>query len=217
MEIRMKNGLGNFWGFGGAFVSICEKIFDVLMLGLICLVCCIPIVTAGASITALYYAIVRSVKNNDGYAGHQFMKAFVRNLKPAFLLELIFGVLYVILQLNIGILTQETDGLFGLFFIVAYTVVTVYLLLVVCYAFPALSRFDMSVGWILKLSMYMVVRYLFTSVALLLILFCFGVIVWRIPFLIFVVPGPMVFVMSEFLEHKLKKHDPVADVQPMES
>mgnify|MGYP000432337844 CR=1 FL=1 len=76
-----------------------------------------------------------------------------------------------------------------------------------CYAFPALSRFDMSVGWILKISMYMGVRYLLTSLALLTVLACFGIFIWKIPMLMFLVPGPVVFLMSEFLERVLKKHE----------
>ncbi|MGN0400601.1 MAG: hypothetical protein ACI4EO_10865, partial [Blautia sp.] len=57
-------------------------------------------------------------------------------------------------------------------------------------------------------SMYMGVRYLLTSLALLAILFCFGAVIWRIPMLLFFVPGPMAFLMSEFLERVLKKHEP---------
>lgn len=82
------------------------------------------------------------------------------------------------------------------------------LLIMACYAFPALSRFDMSVGWILKISMYMGVRYLLTSLALLTVLACFGIFIWKIPMLMFLVPGPVVFLMSEFLERVLKKHEP---------
>lgn len=210
------NESGGFWGFGGAFVSFCEKLFDILMLGLMCLVCCLPIVTAGASITALYYSVVKSVKKNNGYPSKEFARSFVRNLKPGFILELIFAVLFYILQLNVGIIDAKTESLAGLFFIVLYTLLTVFLILMMCYAFPALSRFDMSVGWIIKLSIYMVVRYLGTSICLLLILFCFGVFVWKIPLLIFVVPGPMIFVISEFMERVLKKHEPKAEAEAEE-
>ena len=112
------------------------------------------------------------------------------------------------MHLNIGILMKETSGYVGLFFICVYAVVSVYLLIMACYSFPALSRFDMSVGWILKISMYMGVRYLLTSLALLTVLACFGIFIWKIPMLMFLVPGPVVFLMSEFLERVLKKHEP---------
>ena len=96
--------------------------------------------------------------------------------------------------------------LIGVFALIC--VIPFYLIIVACYAFPALSRFDMNVGWILKISMYMVVRYIFTSIMLVIILVCIGAIVWKLPLLVFFVPGPIAFLMSEFLERVLKKHEP---------
>lgn len=201
-------GSEGFFGFGGTFVSFCEKLFDTLMLGFLWILGCLPLVTVGVSTTALYYAVVKTVKNNNGYPAKEFFRSYRQNLKPGIILELIFAVLIYILQLNVGILSAKTDGYVGLFFIVLYTAVTIFLILMMFYAFPSLSRFDMGVGWILKVSGYMVVRYLLTTLAVALTLFCFGALVWKIPLLFFFVPGPMAFVLSEFLERVLKKHEP---------
>lgn len=198
----------NIFGFGGSFVSVCDKVFDVMVLGFLWILCSLPVLTIGASSTALYYAMVKCVKNNDGYAVREFFHSFKVNLVPATITWVILAAATLAMHLNIGILMKETDGYVGLFFICVYAAVSVYLLLMACYAFPALSRFDMSVGWILKISMYMGVRYLLTSLALLLILVCFGIFIWKIPMLMFLVPGPIVFLMSEFLERVLKKHEP---------
>lgn len=101
-------------------------------------------------------------------------------------------------------LNEEKQWHGGSVFICFYALVSVYLIIVACYAFPALSRFDMNVGWILKISMYMVVRYIFTSIMLVIILVRIGAIVWKLPLLVFFVPGPIAFLMSEFLERVLK-------------
>ena len=199
----------NTWGFGGGFTVACEKIFDVLALGFLWILCSLPVITIGASSAALYYALVKCVKKGDGYAPGEFFRSFKMNFIPATVLWVIFVVVTFIMQLNIGILMKKTSGYAGLFFICLYALVCVYVLIMACYAFPALSSFDMSAGWILKISMYMGVRYLLTSLALLLLLFCFGALIWRIPMLLFFVPGPMAFLMSEFLERVLKKHEPV--------
>lgn len=198
----------NMFGFGGSFVGTVEKIFDIMALGFLWILCSLPVITIGASSTALYYAMVKSVKNNDGYATKEFFRSFKLNFVPATILWVIFAVMMFIMQLNVGILMKKTSGTTGLFFICFYALVSVYLLVMACYAFPALSRFDMNVGWILKISMYMGVRYIFTSVMLLVILVCIGAIVWKIPMLMFFAPGPIVFLMSEFLERVLKKHEP---------
>lgn len=206
---RMQNsGDGNIWGYGGGFTYICSKIFDVLAIGLLWVLCCLPLITAGASSTALYYAMVKCVKRNDGYAVREFFKAFKLNFKPATVLWIVFAALIFLMQLNVGILMKKTSGLTGLFFIVFYSAVCIYVIVMMLYAFPALSRFEMSAGWIFKLSLYMAVRYLLHSVMLLVILGMALLFVWKIPMLLFIVPGPTAFLMSEFLEGPLKRHEP---------
>ena len=145
---------------------------------------------------------------DDGYVTKEFFRSFKLNFIPATILWMILAVMTFIMQLNVGILMKKSSGMVGLFFICFYALVSVYLIIVACYAFPALSRFDMNVGWILKISMYMVVRYIFTSIMLVIILVCIGAIVWKLPLLVFFVPGPIAFLMSEFLERVLKKHEP---------
>ena len=112
------------------------------------------------------------------------------------------------MHLNIGILMKETEGYAGLFFICVYMLVSVYILAMAFYLFPALSRYDMSCGWLVKISMYMVVRYFGTTLALFLVVICVGAIVWKFPMAMFFVPGPTAFIMSDFLERVLKKHEP---------
>lgn len=197
----------NTWGFGGGFTSICEKIFDVLVLGFLWILCSVPLITIGASSTALYYAVVKCVKKNDGYAVREFFHSFKKNFVPATILWVLFAGITFLMHLNIGILLKKTTGNVGLFFICLYFIVSIYLLVMACYAFPALSRYDMNTGWILKISMYMGIRYIFTSIVILMMLFCFGVLIWKIPMVMFLVPGPIAFLTSEFMERILKKHE----------
>ena len=39
----------------------------------------------------------------------------------------------------------------GCFFICVYAITSIYILAASCYIFPALSRFDMNVGWFVKM------------------------------------------------------------------
>ena len=69
----------NMFGFGGSFVGTVEKIFDIMALGFLWILCSLPVITIGASTTALYYAMVKSVKNNDGYVTKEFFRSFKLN------------------------------------------------------------------------------------------------------------------------------------------
>ena len=65
------------------------------------------------------------------------------------------------------------------------------------------------------MSLYMVVKYFGTTVALLLILACTVILVFKIPMLMFFLPGPVAFVMSDFLERVLKRHEPTKEEKYM--
>lgn len=195
-------------GFDGSFMRVCDKVFDVLLLGFLWILCSIPLITVGASTTALYYAVVKCVKNDDGYPVKEFFHSFRLNFVPGILIWIFIVAATFVMQLNIGILMAETSGYVGMFFICFYGLAAVFLLAVFCYIFPALSRFDMNIGWMIKVSMYMTVRYFGTTLALLLVLVCTGALVFRFPMLVFFAPGPVVFLMSEFLERVLKRHEP---------
>ncbi len=198
----------NIFGFDGGFINICDKIFDVMALGFLWILCSIPIVTIGASTAALYYAMVKCVKNGNGYIAREFFHSFRTNLVPGCFIWFLVVAAGFAMLLNIGILMEETDGYVGLFFICVYALAFVWIIAFACYVFPALSRFDMSSGWLIKLAMYMTVRYFGTTLALLLVLVCAGAIIWRFPILVIFAQGPVIFLMSEFMERVLKKHEP---------
>lgn len=198
----------NIFGFDGSFINICDKIFDVMALGFLWILCSLPLVTIGASTSALYYAMVKCVKKGDGYIAKEFFRSFRLNLVSGIFIWILAAAATFAMHLNIGILMKETEGYAGLFFICVYALTSVFILAASCYVFPALARFDMSSGWLIKIAMYMTVRYFGTTLALLLILFCAGALIWRLPILVFFAPGPVIFLMSEFLERVLKKHEP---------
>ena len=198
----------NIFGFDGSFTNICDKIFDVMALGFLWILCSIPIVTIGASTSVLYYTMVKCVKNGNGYIAREFFRSFRLNLISGCFIWILVVAATFAMHLNIGILMKETDGYVGLFFICVYALTSVWILAFACYVFPALARFDMSSGWLIKLAMYMTVRYFGTTLALLLVLACTGAIIWRFPILVIFAPGPVIFLMSEFLERVLKKHEP---------
>ena len=198
----------NIFGFDGSFINICDKIFDVMALGFLWILCSIPIVTIGASTSALYYAMVKCIKKGNGYIAREFFHSFRLNLLSGCFIWILVVAATFAMHLNIGILMKETDGYVGLFFICVYALTSIWILAFACYVFPALARFDMSSGWLIKLAMYMTVRYFGTTLALLLVLACTGAIIWRFPILVIFAPGPVIFLMSEFLERVLKKHEP---------
>lgn len=61
--------------------KIFGKLGDIVAVSAWCFVCCLPVFTAGASISALYYAVNKSICNNRGYVSQEFFRSFKNNFK----------------------------------------------------------------------------------------------------------------------------------------
>ena len=83
----MLAGLFNYdnpvWRFIG-------KLWDVLVVNILWIICSIPVVTAGASTTAMYYVTLKLARDEDGYTIRSFFKSFKENFKQATAIWLIF-------------------------------------------------------------------------------------------------------------------------------
>lgn len=198
----------SFFSYDSTFYDWMSKAFDLLAISVFWLLGCLPIVTVGASCSAMYAAVSRSVRKDIGYMSREFWKAYRRDVRDSLPIWLAYAGAIFLLLLNIGILRNLTDGLFGLFFMVLYAVVILLLIAACCYAFPALSRFDMPAGWIIKLSLYLTVRHLPTSLLLLLI---FGaaylLVLWQ-PLLVIFIPALATLLASLLTDPILDRHMP---------
>ena len=86
------------------------KICDMICLNVIWLICCIPIVTIGASTTALYSVLLKMVKNEEGYIFRSFFKAFKENFRQSTVIWLLFVLVsviwWVVIVAGIAIVTR---------------------------------------------------------------------------------------------------------------
>ena len=64
-------------------ISGMSRIFDMMCLNVLWLVCSLPIFTIGASTTAMYTVMLKVVKNEEGYIVKGFFKAFKENFKKS--------------------------------------------------------------------------------------------------------------------------------------
>lgn len=59
------------------------KLADLMVLNLLTMVCCIPIFTVGAAVTALHYMCLKIVRDEETYLFKGYFKAFKENFKQA--------------------------------------------------------------------------------------------------------------------------------------
>ena len=84
-----------------AFFRFMSRVADALILNLFFLITSIPIVTIGASYTAMYYYCTKAVGNEEGYLWKSYWKSFKTNFVQGFLMELFFVVVGVILYVDL--------------------------------------------------------------------------------------------------------------------
>lgn len=65
------------------------RVGDLMILNLLCMVFCLPIITAGPAITAMYYVTLKLVRKEDPYIVRSFFHSFKENLKQGVLITLI--------------------------------------------------------------------------------------------------------------------------------
>ena len=58
-----------------------DRIRDLLVVNILTVLCCIPVVTIGPSLAAMYYCVLKMNRDEEGYASKMFFKAFRENLK----------------------------------------------------------------------------------------------------------------------------------------
>lgn len=116
---------------------------DLVILNLLFILFSIPLITLGASTTALFSVTYKIVENKDNYVAKQFLTAFRENLRQSILTEIILAIPIAVIG-------------FGLFFWASFesaagAIVSILFLLVLAifigaaiYSFPLIGRYENS-------------------------------------------------------------------------
>lgn len=124
-------------------ISIFSKLLDFLVLNFLFVITSLPVITLGASVTALYSVTLKMVRNEESYIIRNYFQAFKRNFKIATLSFLLFLLAFSVLGMNITISYQVS----GMFFMILRAVATIFIACLFVYAkyyFPILARFDFT-------------------------------------------------------------------------
>ena len=216
--------MSEFFSSDGSLIGCLQKIGTLILLGILFLVCSLPVITLGTAASALYYAVAKSVRRGRGYPVREFFRAFQRNLGKGILLTVLWGGITAMLLYNrellqkasaegSGMLTEMnvggTDGGILTLYVI-YDGLLILLAMLGVYLFPVLSRFAMRLGDIIKLSFVMSVRFLYFTVPLIAglgILIVLQYKVLPIPMAV-LLPGGWTYLSSFMIERAMKKYTP---------
>ena len=136
--------MNRFFNMDNKFFVFMGRVADLLLLNFLCILCCIPVVTAGASITALYYVTLKMARDEESYIARSFFRSFKQNFKQATIINIIMLLTAAVLFIDLRIARAGSGamykGLFSLF--IAFALIYAMILL---YIYPILSKFFNSV------------------------------------------------------------------------
>lgn len=120
------------------------RLCDFMLLNILWVVCSIPLVTIGASTTALYTVMLKVVKNEEGYIVKGFLGAFKENFKKSTLIWLILAVLGIIIGIDSRVAAGMSSTMRTVFQSI-FIIFSIVWLCVVIYVFPLTARYENSI------------------------------------------------------------------------
>lgn len=127
---------------------------DLMILNLLALLCCLPVVTAGAALTALNAAAIKIVRGEETTPVKDYFLAFRANFKKGTLLGLLLLVILAVLGVDALVARQLTELLQPVLGAMALLV-----LMVSQYAFALLARYENTIWGTLKNAMLLSIGY----------------------------------------------------------
>ena len=182
-----------FFSYESKFSQLLLKLSYSCYLNLLWLICSLPIVTIGASTTALYYASLKLIREEENSVTRQFFRSFRENFRQATVLWLILlgvglflaGDGYILYHLR-----QSAEGSLAVLWTLILAVViaaSIVYVIVLLYVFPLLASVSNTNRAMLKNAFLIGTHYLFATILVFAVHFAvfFVTVAWFTPLIIF--------------------------------
>lgn len=210
-----------FFSYDSKFGQLLDKFFNSCYLNLLWIICSLPIVTIGASTTALYYVTLKIARGGEETSvARMFFRSFRENFRQStvlWLILLVVGLLlagdgFVLFRLRASS-TGAVAVLWTLLLAVLIVAAIAYVI-VLFYIFPLIASVSNTNLAMLKFSFLIGVRYLFCTILIFAVNFAMFFVIVRIftPIIIFG-EGVCAMIISHFLYRVIDEcsYDPGAE------
>ena len=127
--------------FGIPVSDMMGRVWDLVILNWLFLLCSLPLVTAGAALTALHRVLLQIVREDDTYLARTFFGTFKREFRQSTLLWLPMLLAAAVLLADQVFLLPVFTGLPRAALFAATVFFEVFWLVLLIYAFPMLARY----------------------------------------------------------------------------
>lgn len=199
--------MNRIFNLDNGFFRGMSKLVDLIFLSFLFLLTCIPIFTAGAGLTAMYYTMQKAIRNDRGYVSGEFWHSFKMNFKQSTVIWLIVLLVGIVLSVDVKILDAMNDagnpiGKAAIFFRVMLILEGLWCM----YLFPYMARFVNTNKIIMKNAAFMAILNLPWTFLLAIIMVVFGLVIFIIPISIFIAPAIYTWFQNKILEKVFRKY-----------
>lgn len=183
---------------------------DLVIVSVLWFLCCMGVVTFGASCTSAYYCVAKCIRYKTGYIHREFFKCFKENFKQSTIITVIFLAFAALMYFDFIYIWHHLNNLMVTLFMIL-VIVCVFVISVMIFAFPLLSRFDNGPGRTIKNAAAINMRYLYVGIYHVLLLAAAVAAIIAAPILLLLVPGIFIFILTYSMEWIMRKFMPKAE------
>ena len=182
--------MGGIFNLDGPVMQALGKVADLMWLNVLTMICCIPIVTIGPSLTAMHYMALKIVRNEECYITRGFFKSFKENFWQGMLIGILM-LLVMLLLVGDFILLRNPELHFSRFLQIVITIIAVLFIFTVLYVYPVLAKFANSTWRTIKNAFLMSIMQFPKTLVM--------VVIWAVPALLLLISlrtVPIVFLFG---------------------
>ncbi len=184
------------------------KLVDMFVLTILWFLTSLPIITIGASTSALYYVTLNLANNEEGYVVRSFFRAFKENLRQGILAGILTIAGGVFLGCDIYVYYHMKGSAGTIMFWSTLILIIVYAMTVL-YLFPLMARCQTDLKHLLAMAFVMAVKNFGWTLFMLVITVCLFVIgIFVMAPLLAIAVGGVVYIHSKILNMLWKEYYP---------
>ena len=152
--------------YDSGIMSFLGKVADILILNLLTLLCCIPIVTIGASITAAHYTALKMHRDTDNYVVRNFFRSFKANLLQGILIWILW---IVVVALSVLAYLFYPEGGISTVLKIIMCSMLIFIAMTTMWLFPMQARFSNSIRITIRNAFMFSCRYILRTLGMLVV------------------------------------------------
>lgn len=199
--------MNDLYGSDNFFWRWFAKIADIVVLGLLWLLCCLPVLTIAPACIALYDTVARCIHGTDEHPYKHFFRVFKAELLRGIGISALWGVVGFALVMGYNLLVNMGDGnTFVTVYSMVYLVSMVIPVGIFAWLIPLEARFTNTFFGLHKTAATFAIVHLPTTAIMLGIVVVAAVVVAFVPVLFLVLPGIVVTLQCWFVEKVFRKY-----------